>query len=223
MSKQALVIGLGQFGLSLCRALTRRGVEVTAVDSNPQRVQQVAHLVEHAVAFDATNEQELARLEPGRRDYAICAIGDESRDASIICTTLLRQMGVPRVLARATEPVHERILGLVGAHEVVNPERAFGERLAARLVHTNVIEQIPLGDHLAITEVGIPMPFVGRTLVELDLRRRFEVNVVAIRRTGENGGHKVVVPRGDVPLEAEDVLILVGGAEQVGLMLDRVS
>ncbi len=221
MRKQALVIGLGQFGLSLSRALTDRGVDVFAVDLNPALVELAADFAVEAVVFNAIDEEALARAAPQRRDVCVVAIGNESREGSILCTALLRQMGAPKVVARATDELHERILRLVGAHEVVNPERAFGERLATRLAYSGVLEEAPLGEDLAITEVRTPTPLVGRTLLELKLPRRFNLTVVAVRRT-QDGRGKLLIPKPDEPLQAEDILVIVAAPGAVTEFLERV-
>ncbi len=182
--RQALVVGLGQFGLALTEALLRNGVEVVAIDDRPEPVQTAAGLGAQAMRLDATDEAQLTRLTPASRDLCVVAIGDESREAAIIVTALLRQQGAPMVIARATSPVMERILPLVGAHDVVNPERNYGERLAARLAYQGVLDVLPLGDDLLITELETPAEYTGRTLRELELPRRFQVSVVAIRRSG---------------------------------------
>jgi trk system potassium uptake protein TrkA len=219
--KQALIVGLGQFGMSLSRALTDRGVEVLAVDLDPVRVSFAADFVAEAVQFDALDEEALARTGPQRRDVCVVAIGDTAREGSILCTALLRQMGAPRVVARATDDLHERILKLVGAHEVVNPERAFGERLATRLAFSGVLEELPLGDDLSITEVKIPAPLVGRTLMDLKLPRRFGVTIVAIRRS-QDGRGRLLIPRPDEPLQTEDILVMVAPPGAVTSFLERV-
>jgi trk system potassium uptake protein TrkA len=221
MRKQALVIGLGQFGLSLSRALTDRGVEVIAVDLNPGLVEAAADFVAEAVVFNAIDEDALGRAAPARRDICVCAIGNEARENSILCTALLRQMGAPKVVARATDDLHERILRLVGAHEVVNPERAFGERLATRLAYSGVIEEAPLGEDLSITEIRTPPALVGRTLLELKLPRRFGVTVVALRRA-QDGRGRLLVPRPDDPLQADDILVIVAPPGAVTVFLERV-
>jgi trk system potassium uptake protein TrkA len=113
MPEQILIIGLGQFGMSLARTLSERGAEVLAVDVNSALVEEAATFVAEAVLIDATDETQLARLEPSKRDSAVCAIGDDSKESSIICTALLRQMGAPVVIARANDKMHHRILHLV--------------------------------------------------------------------------------------------------------------
>jgi len=114
MKKQAIVIGLGQFGMALARTLTERGVEVLAVDTSEERVRLAASFVTEAACFDGTDEAALTRAAPDRREVCVCAIGDDARDASIICTALLRQMGAKKIVARANTDVHMRILRLVG-------------------------------------------------------------------------------------------------------------
>ena len=221
MRKQALVIGLGQFGLSLSRALTERGVDVMAVDLDPALVELAADFVAEAVVFNALDEEALSRADPARRDVCVVAIGNEAREGSILCTALLRQMGAPRVVARATNDLHERILKVVGAHEVVNPERAFGERLATRLAYSGVIEEAPLGEDLTITEIQIPHALVGRTLLDLKLPRRFGVTVVAVRRA-QDGRGRLLIPRPDDPLKAEDILVMVAPPGAVTQLLERL-
>lgn len=218
MSKQAIVIGLGQFGMALARSLSERGVEVLAVDTREERVREAAAFAAEVVSFDATDSDALARTSPERRDVSVCAIGDDSRESSIICTALLRQMGAPRVVGRANGALHARILRLVGAHEVVNPERDFGERFALRLAHDGVYGELTLGEGLVITELRPPGSFVGRTLAELQLPRRHGVTVVAIRR-GERGS--VALPDPGHSVTEEDVLVVVSDLKAVSRMMER--
>jgi trk system potassium uptake protein TrkA len=143
--QQVLIIGIGQFGRALATALTQKGVEVMAVDHRPEIVEDIAPLVADAATLDATDEEALARLQPAKRDVSVCAIGEDSKEAAIICTALLRQLGAPRVIARAASDVNQRILMLVGAHEVYSPEEEFGRRLANRIAIHNIVTDMPLG------------------------------------------------------------------------------
>lgn len=210
-AQQVLIVGLGQFGMALAQALSRMGTEVLAVDRRPERVQIAAAFATEAVAIDAMDEAELARLRPAARDLCVCAIGDENREASILVTAMLRQMGARRLVARGTNELHERILHLVGAHEVLNPERVLGERLAARMSQRGVIDVLPLGDDLVITELAAPASTLGRTLAQLQLPRRFQLTVLAVRRSVEAQG-RVILPTADLLLQAGDVLVVVGQA-----------
>lgn len=218
MKKQAIIIGLGQFGMSVARALSERGVEVLAVDIREERVRVAAAFTAEAACFDAMNTDALTRTSPERREVCVCAIGDESKEASIICTALLRQMGAPRVIARANDDLHARILTLVGAHEVVNPERDFGERFANRIMHQRVMGEMPLGEDLLITELRPPASMVGHTLADLQLPRRYAITVVAVRRAGRGA---VLMPDPSDALQADDVLIVVSKKDAVARLMER--
>lgn len=220
MRKQVLVIGLGQFGMALAESLSRKGADVLAVDGDPRLVQEASAFAAQAAAFDASDEDALARAEPARRDVAVCAIGPVSREASILVTALLRQMGAPRIIARAADDLHARILRLVGAHETVNPERAVGERLASRLVLSGLVDEVPVGDDLVLSEVRVPLSFVGRPLQDLALPRRFSLTVVAIRPSQEAGAPRLPTPK-DLLREGE-ILVLAGRPGAVASMLERV-
>jgi trk system potassium uptake protein TrkA len=192
--------------MSLARTLSEKGAEVLAVDIKKNLVEEVDAFVTEATIIDATDESELARLEPGKRDAAVCAIGDDSKEASIICTALLRQMGAPAVIARANDKMHQRILQLVGAHQIINPEQEFGKRFANRLLYRNVIADTNLGEDIHLTEICIQPSMVGKTLVELALPKKFGVIVAGIRR-GAKG--KVVQPSANEPLKQGDNLIII--------------
>jgi trk system potassium uptake protein TrkA len=205
--------------MALSRTLSERGVEVLAVDVNEERVRLASAFVVEAACFDATDEQALMRAAPERREVCVNAIGDDAKDASIICTALLRQMGAPYIVGRASDDLHARILRLVGAHHVVNPEREFGERFASRIVHQGIIGEMPLGEDLVITELTAPSVFVGRSLDKLELPRRFGLQVVAIRR---GGSANVLIPEPKETLVADDVLVIVSKQGAVGRLLERI-
>jgi len=200
MRKQVIVIGLGQFGMALSRTLSERGVEVLAVDVNEERVRLASAFVVEAACFDATDEQALMRAAPERREVCVNAIGDDAKDASIICTALLRQMGAPYIVGRASDDLHARIL-------------------RRGIVHHGIIGEMPLGEDLVITELTAPSVFVGRSLDKLELPRRFGLQVVAIRR---GGSANVLIPEPKETLVADDVLVIVSKQGAVGRLLERI-
>jgi trk system potassium uptake protein TrkA len=212
MAKQALVIGLGEFGTAMAKALTERGVEVLAIDNNEDHITYISDLVDEAVCFDATDEKSLEEMAPERRDYAICAIGDESLEASIICTALLRQMGNKHVIARANDETHARILRLVGAHDVINPEQEFASWYAGQLSHSLILGEFGLGGGLVLTELKAPEEFVGQTLRELALPKKYETTIIAIRRVSASD---VILPTPDLTIESEDTLVAVARAGKI--------
>lgn len=216
--RQALVVGLGQFGMSLARSLSSRQVEVLALDRDEKRVQVAASFVAEAAQIDATQADALIRTSPERRDVCICAIGDEAREASIICTTLLRQMGARRVIARASDPLHARILTLIGADQIVNPEAEFGDRFANQILHEKIKGEMPLGAGVLITEASIPQSFINQSLGELQLPRRYGITVVAVRH-GHSGD--VTLPSVETRLQEGDELIVVAREGAVSRMLEK--
>ncbi len=198
--------------MALASALESKGTEVLAIDIRTELVEEAATFVTEALVIDATNEAEMARLNPKSRDATICAIGDESREASIICTALLRQMGSKTVISRANNPMHQRILKLVGAHQIVNPEEEFGKRFANRIVYNSLMTEMPLGDGLSLAEIAIKENMIGKSLIELALPKKLGIMVVAIRR-GSPGS--VFQPEPAEPLKENDTLILVAKEESI--------
>jgi trk system potassium uptake protein TrkA len=215
--QQAIVIGLGQFGRSVALVLAERGVEVLAIDVDEERVQSVAEHVAEAMCFDATDAEALQSTSPAERDVCVCAIGDEAREASIICTALLCEAGAKRVIARANDEVHARILRLIGAGEVVNPEQAFGERFASRIVHAGIKGEMLLGEGVLLSEVVTPASFESKTLAELRLPSRFGATVVAVRKA-ETG--RVLLPDAETRVEHGDVIVLVAREDAVAKMME---
>ncbi|MGE3163404.1 MAG: TrkA family potassium uptake protein [Planctomycetota bacterium] len=222
MRRQAIVIGLGQFGMTVAGALAARDVEVLAIDRHPDRVRIAASFAAEALCFDATDTAAIEGSSPERRDACVCAIGDESREAAIICTALLRQFGARRVIARANDEVHARILKLVGAHQVVNPEREFGERFANQILYQGIRGELPVGDDLVITEIDVPVALAGHTLASLQLPKHYGVTVVAIRRAGGGSG-AVSLPGPTAVLEAGCSVVLVSQGDAVAKMLERIG
>jgi trk system potassium uptake protein TrkA len=219
MAQQILIIGLGHFGMSLASTLADKGAEVLAVDIKKQLVEEAATFVTEALVLDGTDEKELARLEPSKRDSAVCAIGDDSKESSIICTALLRQMGAPYVIARANDKMHQRILQLVGAHRIVNPEHEFGKRFANRLLYRHVIADASLGEDLHLTELRVQPSMVGKTLIDLALPLRFGILVAAIRR---GTSERLLRPSPSEPLQENDNIIIVSNEAAISDLIKGV-
>lgn len=206
MAQQVLIIGLGQFGMSLARTLSEKGAEVLAIDPKKDLIEEASDFVVEAIVMDGTDEKELANLQPAKRDLVVCAIGDDSKEASIICTALLRQMGAPYIIAKASDKVHQRILKLVGANLIINPEQEYGKRFANRILYRHIIADTPLGEDLTLTEINVQPYMQGKSLVELELPKRFGAMVVAVR---EHKNNRLVQPKAHELLKKEDTLVIV--------------
>jgi trk system potassium uptake protein TrkA len=217
MGREYLVIGAGQFGKSVAENLTRLRQSVLVVDIQQKIVESIADEVDAAVTADATDEAALVELEAASVTTAIVTIGTEAVEASILATALLKQLGVPRIIARATNPLHARVLHSVGADEVIAPEEEIGRRLATRLAHPTIKDQLDLGS-ASLAEVRVPEKFAGRSLRELNIRQRYNVTVIGIQR----GGQIMPSPRADEKLSGSDVLLIIGTPDAVQAVADMV-
>lgn len=211
MGKQYVVIGLGTFGRNVVESLAAAGQSVLAIDRDAERVRRVAQSHETVVCADATDEAAMRELQVERVTHAVVAIGAEAIEASILSTALLRQIGVPRIVARGLSELHERVLRAVGADEVLQVEAEMGQRLARRLAEPNVLERMSLGEKAELAELDVPEAFVGKSLITLDIRRKFGVTVVAHRR----GGEIQALHRGDEVLQSGDQMVVIGDTKSI--------
>ncbi|TXD34440.1 TrkA family potassium uptake protein [Lujinxingia vulgaris] len=207
---QFAVIGLGQFGMSVARNLAHQGESVMAIDLDAELVENASQDADVAIRADATDERTLQELQLETMSCVVVAIGAHSIEASVLTTALLKQVGVPRIVARAMSDLHARVLRAIGADEVVNPEEEMGRRLAARLSQPSILEQVELGDS-NLAEVEAPEAFVGKTLADLDIRNRYAVSIMAIQR----GDEVIANPMGAESLQSGDVLVVVGSVNSI--------
>lgn len=209
------VIGLGEFGHAAAVGLARQGVEVIAVDLNLDRVNAIKDEVALAVRLDASQEHALAAHGLGEVDLLIAAIGTNF-EAQVLVVVHARQRGIKKIVARATTPDHLRVLKALGADEVFNPEEEAARWMVQRLLITNISSYFELAEGFSIVELSAPPGTVGKSLGELNLRRRFRINLVAIKRLSSTpAGGKILqsfnpVPLPETILHNEDVLALVG-------------
>jgi trk system potassium uptake protein TrkA len=210
VKKQFAIIGLGRFGSSVAKYLAELGYEVLAVDENSQRVQDVAHAVTHAVTADSTDEEAMNALGIRNFDVVVIAIGQDIQ-ASILTTLILKDLGVPYIIVKAQNELHGKVLNKIGADKVVFPERDMGLRVAHHLISPNILEHIELSVDYSIVEMKIPSSMIGKNLIQLDIRLKYNCNVLAVKRNDEMN----ITPRSDEPLMTDDVLVIVGKNDQL--------
>lgn len=203
--KQYAIIGMGRFGSSIANSLTKLGFEVLAIDSSEQRIQEVAGMVTHAVSADCTDEEALKALGIRNFDVVVVAIGQDIQ-ASILTTLILKDLGVPMIVAKAQNELHGKVLNKIGADKVVFPERDMGTRVAHNLISPNILDYIELSDDYSIVEVRASHHLIGKSLVELDIRKKYSCNVMAIK----NGGKFNISPGPNDPLVEGDIMVIVG-------------
>lgn len=204
------VIGLGRFGRSVVRSLVHEGQAVLAIDRDPARLTLVADQVDATARTDTTDEEAVKALQLDRMTSVVVTIGSRATEASLLTVAILRELEVPRIVARAFDARHARLLLAIGAHEVLNPEEEMGARLALRLARPGIRDQIRLGEG-TVAEVEAPEAFAGRSLAELDLGKRHGVAVLAIER----GGEVEPSPGADAAVESGDVLVVLGDEEAI--------
>ena len=211
MSRQFLVVGLGRLGIAMVGTLDSLGHDVLALDTKEEVIQNLVERLPsvHAVAADATDEDVLRGLNVETFDSAAVVIGENHVEACILATANLKELGVPNIVARATNKVQARVLARVGADRVIQPEREMGQQIARVLASPAVLDYVDLGEDEAIIEAHVPAQWTGKTLADLALSRRLGLTIVALKRKGEAG----TLPRGDTTLQKDDVVV-VGGSKK---------
>lgn len=210
MKKSFAVIGLGRFGGSICRTLSNEGIEVLAIDKNEERVNEYAMIASHAAVGDTTDEGILKSLGIRNFDHVIVAIGEDIQ-ASILTTLILKELGVPYITAKAQNDNHEKVLRKIGADHVVHPERDMGVRIANNMISSNVVDYLELSDEYSIVEIVANGKIGGHTIIDLDIRKKYGLNIVAIKR----GEDIIVSPQAKETIFANDVLIVIGNDNDI--------
>lgn len=204
MKKQFAVFGLGSFGMSVAVTLQKLGCEVVAVDEDMDRVEEAADKVSFAMAADVGDPEVIEAMGARNLDGVVVAVS--GMEASILATMVSKEIGVPYVIAKARNDLHEKVLKKVGADVVIFPEREMGVRIARSMVSKNFADWIALSDEYSMIETAVPQKWVGKTLLDLDVRKNYDVSVVGIKRNGEFE----VSPDPKKTLEEGMLMILIG-------------
>lgn len=205
MNKQFVVIGCGRFGTSLALKLTELGAEVMVVDKSEETIQNIADSVTHAVQADATDENSIKALGISNFDVAIITIGSNIQ-SSILITLMVKELGVKNIIAKAQTDLHAKVLYRIGADRVVFPEREMGIRIAKNLVSANILDYIELAPDYSIVEVIAVDRWIGKTLMELNMRANYGINVMAIKHDGDID----IAVYADTIIKKGDVLVVIG-------------
>lgn len=203
--KSFIIIGLGRFGTEAARSLCRQGCEVLAIDNKGELVQHLSGDVTQAVVGDARDKEVLRALGAKDFDCGIVAIGDSLAD-SVLATMNLKELGVPYIVCKAYDDTHSQVLKKLGADRVVIPEKENADRLAKSLASANVLDYIELSEDYGIIEVPAPAPWQGKSLIELNVRAKLGVNILAIKREGVI----TVSPSADFRIETGDIMVVLG-------------
>ncbi|TDT61044.1 potassium channel family protein [Fonticella tunisiensis] len=208
--RQFVVIGLGRFGSSVAKTLYSLGNEVLVIDKDEEKVQEMADFATHAVQADATDEAALRSLGIRNFDVAVIAIGDDVQ-SSIMVTLLAKEYGIKYVIAKAQNELHAKVLYKIGADRVVFPEREMGVRVGHNLCSSNILEYIELSPDYSIMEVTPLEEWHGKSLSELNMRSKYGINIMAIKR----GNDINISPTADDVLQEGDILVVVGATDDL--------
>ncbi|MBU2547182.1 MAG: TrkA family potassium uptake protein [Proteobacteria bacterium] len=210
--KRFAVIGLGNFGFNAAKALFEDGNEVVAIDTDKSRVQAIDPHSTEAIVLNATDKEALKTLGLEGTDGVIVSTGTKISTSILICL-YLQEMGVKKILAKALDDDHAKILKRVGATEIIHPERDMALRVSSSLSRPNILDFIPLADDFDLVQVGPPHEFVGKNLKELNLRAKYNVHIIAIKElVPENF---LLVPPASFVIKDSDILIMLGKSEDI--------
>ncbi|MBO8141213.1 MAG: TrkA family potassium uptake protein [Firmicutes bacterium] len=210
MPNQYVVIGLGRFGLSLAKELVHLGQEVLAIDQSEERVREAEEAGVYAVQANARSKMALREAGVQNVENVIIAIG-EDLESSILATMICKELEIPRIYAKADNPVHADVLRHIGVERVIFPEEEVGKRLAHSLVTGVLMDYIDMAPDASIMELTVPDRFVGKSLGVLQLRRKYGISVLVIKR----GDSLIVSPHGDHSFQAGDILIVLGARSEI--------
>jgi trk system potassium uptake protein TrkA len=213
-----IIVGLGNFGASLAQKLTIQGNEVIGIDTRMEKVDLYKEKISHTICMDATDEFTVSGLPLKDTDVVIVAIG-ENQGANIMATALFKNMQVKKLMSRAINPLHEKVLEAIGVDEIVHPEEETAERLAKKLCLKNVVDSYELNDYFSIIEANVPSEYIGKTVREIGFRRNFNLLVLTIMKKSEVKSllgksrteisiQGIATP--DQQLEQTDILVLYG-------------
>ena len=214
--KNFVVIGLGRFGTAVARELCELGNDVLGLDTNSENVENIADYVTHAVTGDGRDPEVLRALGVSDYDCAVVAVGSDVGSSALI-TMRLKEAGVSQVVCKAQSHVHQRLLEKIGADRVIFPEHEMGIKVAQGLARSNILNFIELSPEYGLVDVDLPRGWAGHTIRDLDIRAKYKVNVIAVRR----GSNFHVSPGADWIIIEGDKLVVLGADSDIAALCKR--
>lgn len=214
---QFFVAGLGCFGISVAVTLEKMGYDVMAMDIDEEVVQDLSDTLGYVVCADCSDEKNLAVIGAGNADIAVVSVGDLS--ASLMTTLLLKEMGVKKIVVKALDPIHGKMLQKIGADKIIYSEKEMGVRVAHNLISPGIVDYIEMENNITILSIHVPQEWVDKSLIDTDVRRKYNITVVAIKR----GGDMFVNPRPDMKMKEQDMLIILGDSESVKRVMESLE
>lgn len=207
--KSILIIGVGQFGSHVARRLNELPCEVMAIDISEERINEILPFVDNAQIGDCTNEEFMRSL--GVRNYDVCIVSIGGLfQTSLEATALVKELGSPKVISRATNDVQMKFLLRNGADEVIYPEKQMAIRVATRCASDSILDFVQLDDNHAIYEMVTPKKWSGKSLAQLDVRKKYGINIIALKE-----GDKVTVPMADTIMHEGDIVFAIGEEKEI--------
>ena len=184
MQKTYAIFGLGRYGIAVAKELIKHGAEVLAVDENPDTVNAVADKIPFCKCADVTDPEVINQLGIANIDTVIISMAN-NLESSVMATTLCKEVGVKTVIAKCANEMHQKILLKIGADKAIIPENESGTRLAKNLLSSNFVDMIELAEDIAVVAIDVIQEWEGKTLIELNLRQKYAINVIAIQQNGK--------------------------------------
>ncbi|MBN1348508.1 TrkA family potassium uptake protein [candidate division KSB1 bacterium] len=212
MRNNIAIIGLSSFGFYLCKYLSQSGVQVMAIDTNEDRIEQVKTFVKKAIVANATEKTTLQNIHIEDFDAVVISVG-EKIDQSVLITLHLRELGVKEIYAKATTTEHAKVLTLLGVSDIIFPERDIARRFAHTLRRQGLFDYFSIGDEYSVIELAPPQSWIGKTLSEIKIRQKYNVQVIVIKEIVPD--NIIMIPSGRHVLKDSDILVILGKEKDI--------
>jgi trk system potassium uptake protein TrkA len=210
--KRVVVVGLGIFGFNIAKELYENGLEVIAIDKNKEVIQKIKDFSTKAILADGTEKEVLENIGIHEDDVVIISFGEDLA-ASTLMTLHLKELKVKNIIVKAPNEDHKRILEKVGATEIIIPEREMASKVAKSLISPNVLDYIPLSQDYTICEIAPPSSFLGKTIGDLQLRKKYHIGVIATRDVLTD--QVQMIPAADFVIKDSDILVVIGREKDI--------